>query len=195
MREQGCSTLVANDEGLILDRLAGLEKIISPQLVLQATGRANGHSCLLTHEIMLWVVLAMGLLTNLPIQQVFRHSRRYRPNEKCPARSSLCAGRQRLGIEPLRYLFEQVVRPLATPETPGAFYRPWRLMAIDGTVMDVPDSEANPVFGRSNGSRGPGAFSQVRKTSLVECGTHVETAFAIGGWLLGRDHLLFVAAF
>ena len=55
-------------------------------------------------------------------------------------------------------------------------------MAIDGVVMDVPDSKANAVFGRSSGGRGEGPFPQVRKASLVELGTHVEVAIAIGGW-------------
>ncbi|HVA46632.1 MAG TPA: hypothetical protein VNH11_09685 [Pirellulales bacterium] len=52
---------------------------------------------------------------------------------------------------------------------------------------DVPDSEANAVFGRSTGGRGDGAFPQVRKVSLVELGTHVETAIAIGGWHDGEQ--------
>jgi hypothetical protein len=168
-----------------LDRLAGLEKVIAPELVrqvLQATARVNGRACELTHEVMVWVVLAMGLLTHLPIRQVFRHARRLRLGEKCPARSSLCTGRQRLGLAPIQQLHAAVVRPLATPETLGAFYRAWRLMALDSTVLDAPDSQANAVFGRSSGSRGQSAFPQVRKVSLVELGTHVETALAIGGW-------------
>lgn len=185
MREQGCSTLPADPSGRIVDRLAGLEQIISPVLVRQVlrdTGRVNLRSCPLTHEVMLWVVLAMGLLTDLPIRQVFRQARRLRPGETTPQRSSLCLARQRLGVEPLRTLHARVVRPLATPQTPGAFYRGLRLMAIDGTVLDVPDSEANAVFGRASGGRGEGAFPQVRKLSLVELGTHVEAAFAVGGW-------------
>ena len=54
-------------------------------------------------------------------------------------------------------------------------------MGIDGTVLDVPDSEANAAaFGRpSAGPRGDGAFPQVRKLSLVELGTHVEVAFVV----------------
>ena len=76
-----------------------------------------------------------------------------------------------------------MVHPLATPETPGAFYKGYRLMGIDGTVMDVPDSPANEErFGRSSGGRGDAAFPQIRKLSLVELGTHVETALAIGGY-------------
>jgi hypothetical protein len=76
MREQGCSTLPVGDDGRILDRLAGLEKIISPEVVRQVlaeTGRVNGRSCPLTHEVMLWIVCAMGLLTNLSIR--LRHRR------------------------------------------------------------------------------------------------------------------------
>ena len=127
------------------------------------------------------MVLAMGLLTDLPIRQVFKHARRLRVGEASPHRSSLCVARQRLGVAPVRHLFDQVVRPLARPETPGAFYRGFRLMGIDGTVFDVPDSAANAAaFGRpSAGPRGDGAFPQVRKLSLVELGTHVEVAFVV----------------
>src|SRR3954451_18291817 len=128
---------------------------------------------------MSWVVLAMGILTDLPIRQVFKHARRLRIGEETPDRSSLCVARRRLGIAPVRHLFEQVVHPLALPETPGAFYRGFRLVGLDGTVYDVPDSDANAaVFSRSSaGPRGDGAFPQVRKLSLVELGTHVEFAF------------------
>lgn len=185
MREQGCSTLSPDASGRIVDRLAGLEKIISPEMmrrVLEDTQRVNSRACRLTHEVMMWVVVAMGLLTDLPIRQVFRHARRLRRDEVTPVRSSLCEARQRLGVEPLRELHARVVRPLAMSDTPGAFYRGYRLMGIDGSVFDVPDSEANAVFGRASGGRGDGAFPQVRKVGLVELGTHVETAIALGGW-------------
>src|SRR6266436_2020020 len=186
MSRQGCCTLPADDAGRILDRLAGLEQVISSETMRQAlllTGRVQQRSCVLTHEVMLWVVVAMGVLTDLPIRQVFKHARRLRLGEKTPGRSSLCEARQRLGVAPVRYLFHRVVHPLATPDTPGAFYRGLRLVGCDGTIQDVPDSPANAAaFDRANGSRGEGAFPQVRKVSLVEIGTHVEFAFAAGGW-------------
>lgn len=164
--------------------MAGLEQVIRPDDVRQAlaaTGRVSTRDCVLTQEVMLWVVLAMGLLTDLPIRQVFKHARRLRAAEESPARSNLCMARKRLGVAPLRELFDRLVRPLARPGTPGAFYRQWRLMGIDGTTQDVPDSAANAAaFGRpSAGPRGDGAFPQVRKLSLVELGTHVEVAFAV----------------
>jgi len=129
---------------------------------------------------MLWVVLAMGLLTDVPLREVFRQATRRRPGQKLPCRSALCQARQRLGIGPVRRLFEDVVRPLAQPDRPGGFYKGWHLVGIDGSVFDVPDSPANAhAFGRPSGGRGDGAFPQVRKLSLVELGTHAELAFVL----------------
>jgi hypothetical protein len=186
MRQQGCCTLPVDESNRVLDRLAGVEKVIRPEAIRQAliaTGRVNLRACKLTHEVMMGVMLGMGLLTHLPIRQVFKHSRRLRPGERTPCRSSLCEARQRLGVEPLQHLHKHVVRPLATPDTPGAFFHRLRRMGLDGTILDALDSEANALaFGRSSGGRGEGAFPQVRKVSLVELGTHVEVALAIGGW-------------
>ena len=108
----GHCTLPPDEAGRILDRLTGLEQIIPPEAVrqaLQATGRINPRSCQLTHEVICWVVLAMGILTELPIRGVFKHARRLRFGEETPHRSSLCVARRRLGIAPVRHLFEQVV--------------------------------------------------------------------------------------
>lgn len=185
MTEQGCSEFSSEVNERILDRIAGLEKIIAPELIDQAlsqTDKQVKRECLLNNRVMLWVVLAMGLFTNLPIRQVFKACRRLRYGEETPARSSLCMARQRLGSAPVVALHKLVVRPLATPSTPGAFYKGLRKVGIDGTVLDVPDCEAHQHLGRSSGGRGQGGFPQVRKVSLVELGTHVEFAFAFGGW-------------
>lgn len=80
--------------------------------------------------------------------------------------------RQRLGIAPLVELYRLVVKPMATERTIGAFYRGMRKVGIDGTVLDIPDCETHQHFGRSSGSRGEGAFPQIRKVSVVELGTH-----------------------
>jgi hypothetical protein len=78
-------------------------------------------------------------------------------------------------------LYQQIVRPLSQPGTRGAFYHGYRLMGIDSTVYDLPDTEANEAaFGRpSGGHRGPGSFPQLRKVSLVELGPHVETTIVL----------------
>jgi transposase IS4-like protein/DDE family transposase len=194
MTRQGCSSVPAQDALDVLDRLEGLSKVIPPEIMEQAlleTGRGQQRACVLSHRVMLWVVLAMGVLTHLPIRQVFKHARRMRPGGKTPSRSNLCEGRQRLGVEPVRRVFELLVRPLGTPPTPGAFWKGLRPMGIDGTVYDVPDTPANAArFGRSKGGRGDGAFPHVRKVSLVELGTHVEVALALGGWHNSEQHLV-----
>ncbi|QCX82731.1 hypothetical protein C9F11_45885 (plasmid) [Streptomyces sp. YIM 121038] len=91
--------------------------------------------------------------------------------------------RSRLGPEPLKALFARVCRPVATPETVGAWYRQWRLVAVDGTVLDVPDTDANAAFfGRPGSGRGlqRSAYPQIRVAALVECGTHAVFAAATG---------------
>ncbi|MDP6554530.1 MAG: transposase domain-containing protein [Pirellulaceae bacterium] len=181
---QGSFTSLPDESGRVLDRLAGLEQVIAPDVARQCLSEAGcdgQRSCGLSHEVMLWIVLAMGLFTEVPIRQVFKRSRFARACEPTPSRSALCQGRQRLGIAPIRRLFERIVRLLAQPCTRGAFYHGYRLMGIDSTVCDLPDTEANEAaFGRpSGGHRGPGAFPQLRKVSLVELGTHVETAFVL----------------
>jgi len=40
-------------------------------------------------------------------------------------------------------LFHQLVRPMATTETVGAFLNGLRVVAIDGTCLDIPDSNEN----------------------------------------------------
>lgn len=62
---------------------------------------------------------------------------------RTPSKSSISEARQRVGPQVMSQLFALVARPLATPDTPGAFLKGLRLMVVDGTVFDVPDTEAN----------------------------------------------------
>lgn len=183
--KQGRSTLATDEAGRVLDKILLIEQVIGPEMVEQALRDTNcfdSRSCKLSREVTFWVILAAGVLTSMPIRQVFKATRTLRFGEKTPHRSSLCIARQRLGLAPVRRLFELLVRPLATLGTRGAFYRCLRLVALDGTVLNVPDSVANAkAFGRTGGGRGDSAFPQVRKLSLVETGTHAELAFVVRG--------------
>jgi hypothetical protein len=69
---------------------AGLEPVIQPEALrhaLHATGRVNPRACKLIPEVVLWVVLAMGLFTELPIRQIFKHARRLLVGEDSPHRA------------------------------------------------------------------------------------------------------------
>lgn len=89
-------------------------------------------------------------------------------------KSGISQARTRLGWQPLRQLHDEVVGPVATRTTPGAHYRKWRLVSLDGSTMDIADERDNEkTFGRPGASRGRSAYPQIRFVSLVENGTHV----------------------
>ncbi len=93
---------------------------------------------------------------------------------KLPSKSAIFQARERLGAEPVKALFGRVARPLATPDTPGSWLAGRRLVAIDGTTLDVADTVANDKhFGRPGVNKGErSAFPQARLVALAECGTH-----------------------
>jgi hypothetical protein len=93
---------------------------------------------------------------------------------KVAGKSGISQARSRLGEAPLRRLYEQVVQPIATRATKGAWYRQWRLVSLDGSCLDVGDTPENSAhFGTPGASRGQTAFPQLRFVALVENGTHV----------------------
>ena len=94
---------------------------------------------------------------------------------RVPSKSSITEARQRVGCRVMSRLFHLIVRPCATVQTPGAFLGGLRLMAIDGTVFDVPDTPTNArVFGYPATRPGTvAAFPKVRLVLLIEAGTHL----------------------
>jgi hypothetical protein len=140
--------------------------------ILRRTDRQSRRHRRLPAPAVTWLVLAMGLFADLPIPQVWR---RLHPSadEPEPVESAFTQARRRLGVTPLRQLFEEFARPMATHQAVGAFYRGWRLMGLDSTVLDLPDTPANArAFGRPGTARAPGAFPQIRLLALGELGTH-----------------------
>jgi hypothetical protein len=98
-----------------------------------------------------------------------------------PTSGGLTQARKRLGPEPLELLFDQVAVPVAGALTRGAFRRNWRLMAVDGFALDVPDTRANAAaFGYPAGGRERPAFPKVRVVTIGECGSHAKVAVHIG---------------
>ena len=93
------------------------------------------------------------------------------------SKSAISQARTRLGSQAMRQLAERVLRPLAAPGVPGAWYRGLRVMALDGRCMDVADEAADAeFFGYPGASRGQTAFPQARLLGLVVRGTHVVLA-------------------
>src|SRR6187397_1248783 len=104
-RERRDSTLPEGHGARVLDKLLLLEHVIPRNEVLQVlhdTGCLDARRCTMTFEVTCWLVLAMGVLTDLPLRQVFKAARRLYPDEDTPHRSTLCRARQRLGVAPVR---------------------------------------------------------------------------------------------
>src|SRR6266508_6973998 len=157
------------------DRIAigVLTRTFPPELVdrvIAKTGRAEQRQRLLPARVVVYYTLAMCLFAQVGYEEVMRllveglaWLRRFEGTWQVPDKSSIARARARLGPAPLRELFVEVARPLATQATKGAWYRDWRLVALDGTTLDVADTPANlAAFGRPGGGRGQGAFPQVR---------------------------------
>ena len=92
-----------------------------------------------------------------------------------PSTAAIVQARQRAGARLFRVLFHSVAGPIATPKTKGAFLGGVRLLALDGTTLDLADTPANErAFGRPTTHRGhaAGAFPQLRLVALIETGTH-----------------------
>jgi hypothetical protein len=193
----------------IIDRIAlgALTHTFPPELVdqvIEQSGRAEQRRRLLPARVVVYFVLALALYSHAAYEEVLRclveglgwavrarRGRRTWPYWHVPGASALVEARTRLGPAPLKVLFATAARPLATAATRGAWYRQWRLLVLDGTCLDVPDSPANQTLGRSKSGRGEGvgAFPQVRVVGLVEAGTHAIVDAVQGPYSSGEQTL------
>ena len=155
--------------------------------VLAQTGKGSQRERLLPAPAVVYYVMALALWREAPLEEVLRvvcEGLQWLSGGQAGAlqasKSAISQARTRLGPEVMRQLAERVLRPLARPDAPGAWYRGWRLMAVDGSCMDVADEAVNAEhFGYPAASRGQSAFPQARVLGLVECGTHAVVAASI----------------
>lgn len=165
--------------------------------VLEQTGRQSQRQRHLPAHVVVYYVIALALYMEvsygevlrclleglewlgLPVQQI-----------RCTGRSGISQARTRLGAEPLRRLYQDLVGPIAQPQTRGAHYRHWRLVSLDGSTLDLADTEENrAAFGRPVAARGQTGFPQLRFVSLVENGTHVLFGARVGGYTRSEQAL------
>ncbi len=104
--------------------------------------------------------------------------------------SALSGRRQALGSQGLQALMQECCQVIAQPQTmPSAFFGRARLMAIDGTLFNTADTQANEAaFGRSSNQYGKGAYPQVRCVLLVECGSHAVVNLEISRYDVSEVH-------
>jgi Transposase DDE domain/Insertion element 4 transposase N-terminal len=160
----------------------GLQQLITQErleYLLARTGRLQRRKARLLASNTIWLVIAISLFATHSIPMVWRVLHPYQTTAE-PDESTFTKARRRLGVATLRLLFHEIACSLAPVGTPGVFYRSLRLMGLDGTVLDMPDTPANErIFGRGGNQRSPNAFPQVRVLALCELGTHAVCDFAL----------------
>jgi hypothetical protein len=158
--------------------------------VLKATGRASIRERDLPAHVVVYFVIAMALYMHSSTREVLRcllEGLQWllgpAATIKVAGKSGISQARTRLGWEPMQQLHDELVKPIATRATRGAWYRQWRLVSLDGSTLDIADEPANEeAFGRPGSSRGTSAFPQIRFVSLVENGTHVLFGSQMAGY-------------
>ena len=165
--------------------------------VLAATGKTSVRHRDLPAHVVVYYVIALALYMQASYREVLRcllEGLQWIAGPGAPlkvtGKSGISQARTRVGWVPLQRLHDELVQPIARPETRGAWYRTWRLVALDGTTFDVADTRENVrTFTRPTASRGRSAYPQLRMVSLVESGTHVLFGTAIGPYTEGETTL------
>jgi hypothetical protein len=165
--------------------------------VLADTGRQSRRQRQLPARLVVYYVMALALYAQASYGEVLRclleGVRWLRLKGADPAladKSAITKARIRLGASPLMQLFARVARPLAEPDTRGAWYRGRRLVSLDGTTIDLADTpELEERFGRPAASRGSSSFPQLRLLTLAETGTHAIFAAALDRYQVSEAHL------
>src|SRR3954451_17090022 len=132
--------------------LGVIARAVPPERVRQVvaeTGKASERERDLPAQVMVYYAIALALYMGSSTREVLRclleGLRWLRGAEavKVAGKSGISQARSRLGEAPLRRLYDQVVRPVATSATKGAWYRRWRLVSLDGSCLDVADTGEN----------------------------------------------------
>src|SRR6266481_3496470 len=149
--------------------------------VLEQTKRASVRERDLPAHVVVYYVIALALYMRSSYREVLRCLLEgvqwlLDPSAKVKVagKSGISQARSRLGVEPVKKLYDTVVTPIAEKRTKGAWFHQWRLVSLDGNTLDVADTvENDEAFGRPGAKRGTSAFPKVRFVALLESGTHV----------------------
>src|ERR671929_1057203 len=121
------------------------------EAAIKATGTRERRRRRLPTHLVVTLVVAMGLWAAESMRHVLAEGvagwREGGPSDRTawrlPGTAAIVQARQRAGARLLRELFHAVARPIAAARTRGAFLGGLRLMAIDGTTLDVADTPEN----------------------------------------------------
>lgn len=176
-----------------------LTKVFPPEVVdevIAACGRTEKRRRSLPARVVAYFAMGMALHADGSYEDVLAlisDGLAWTQREAGPVRlankAAISHARGRLGPEPMAALFARVASPLATPATPGCFLAGRRLVAIDGTCLDLADTPRNAEhFGRPGVMKGErAAFPQARLVAIAECGTHAVFEAVVGPYTTSEN--------
>lgn len=176
-------------------RLGLLTEWVSAELVdevLAECGVRDQRPGALPARFMVYYVLALALFQQDSYDDVAENlvGALEGMDEAIPNRSSFTRARQRLGAGVIEAVFRRLAGPVAPAGLDGAFWRGMRVAAVDGFLLDVPDTPANRAAFGGPSSRGrPSGFPQARVVTLTETGTHSSVDARVGGYCAGEQEL------
>lgn len=157
--------------------LGELTQLIPFEMVDEALAATNTTQCRLRDlpsRVVIYLLLAAGLFPEVGYPGVWRKLTAAMAGiaTATPTAGALAQARRRVGVRPLRWLFDLLRGPAATPRQQGTWWRGLLVCAIDGTTMTVPDRPAVLTrFTKQRGNHGGTGYPQVRLLALVACGT------------------------
>ncbi len=164
------------DDLLIPGHLGELTWQIPVELVdavLAETGSVEQRLRALPSRVGVYFVLALCLFPGLGYRKVWAKLTAALPGRRLLSGKAFRDLRRRLGVAPIRALFEVLAGPIAAPHTPGVRFGPFRTVAFDGCVsFKVADTERNRSWlGKLRASLGVTGYPVVRLMTVVETGT------------------------
>ncbi len=161
---------------------------------LLATGTATVRRRRLPAEQVVWLVIGMALMRNQSIDRVVALLDLALPSKKgdSTAKSAITQARQRLGEEPMAYLFVATAERWAHASARRREWRGLALYGVDGTTNRVPDSPENwEAFGGQcgNGSRAGSAYPMVRIVALMALRSHLIASWQFADYATGEATL------
>ena len=142
------------------------------EAVLEETGARERRLRLLPSRVGVYFVLAMCLFPRPGYLGVWAKLTAAL-GLASPSAKALRDLRRRIGIAPLKALFEILAGPLGQPHTPGIMFRGYRTVSFDGCKsIKVPDTAKNRAWlGKQNASNGETGYPALALMTLVETGT------------------------
>lgn len=165
-------------EGLFAPgHLGELTQIVPFEMVdeiLAETGTVQQRLRKLPSRVVVYLLLAAGLFEGLGYLGVWRKLVAGLDGLAVvsPSGTALWHARVRVGVRPLKALFDLLRGPGCSALTAGTRWYGLLVAAIDGTVLDVPDTPGNlHRLGRHTSQHGGAGYPQIRLVALVACGT------------------------